>query len=98
MADAMKKDVKLPRVSKGKRSRFFDDPAIDQVMTCLLELMAEFSALRERQDNVERLLEEKGTIARADIEAYQPTADVAAERADWNNDFIRRVMRLHDPD
>ncbi|WP_298669766.1 hypothetical protein [uncultured Sphingomonas sp.] len=98
MADARKSDVKLPRVSKGKRSRFFDDPAIDQMMTCFLELMAEFSAMRERQDTVERLLEENGVVTRFDIEAYRPSADVEAERANWNNGFIRRVMRLHDPD
>ncbi|MFZ5748495.1 MAG: hypothetical protein ACOY45_12670 [Pseudomonadota bacterium] len=98
MADAKDIQVKLPRVSKGKRSRFFDDPAIDQVMTCLLELMAEVSSLRERQDTVERLLDEKGAVTRADIEAYQPSAEVEAERSAWNNGFIRRVMRLHDPD
>ncbi len=98
MADAKQIDVKLPRVSKGKRSRFFDDPATDQMMTFFLELMAEVSALRERLDTVERLLEAKGSITRDDIEAYQPSAAVEAERAAWNNGFIRRVMRFHDPD
>ncbi len=98
MTDSKQTEVKLPRVSKGKRSRFFDDPAIDQVMTCMLELMAEVSALRERQDTVERLLEEQGAVTRADIEAYTPSAEVEAERSAWNNGFIRRVMRLHDPD
>lgn len=57
MKDAKQVDVKLPRVSKGKRSRFFDDPAIDQMMTFMLELMAEVSSLHERQDTLERLLE-----------------------------------------
>jgi hypothetical protein len=90
-------EVKLPRVAKGKRSRFYDDPAIDQMMTFLLELMAEFSALHERVDTIERLLDEKGSIARADIEAYQPDAATEAARSEWNNAFIRRVMRLHDP-
>ncbi|MBX3594361.1 hypothetical protein [Sphingomonas sp.] len=98
MAETTKTDVKLPRISKGKRSRFFDDPAIDQVMTFLLELMAEVSAMHERQDTVERLLAEKGTVTREEIEAYRPSAQVEAARADWNNAFIRRVMRLHDPD
>lgn len=98
MADSKQAEVKLPRASKGKRSRFFDDPAIDQVMTCLLELMAEFSALRERQDTVERLLAEKGVVTRDDIEAYRPEPAVEAERSEWNAAFIRRVMRLHTPD
>ncbi len=98
MAGADKIDVKLPRKIKGKRSRFFDDPALDQIMTFMLELMAEFSALRERHDTVERLLQENEAITLEDIEAYRPTAEVEAERAQWNDAFIRRVMRLHDPD
>jgi hypothetical protein len=97
MAEAGKGDVKLPRVSKGKRPRYFDDPAIDQVMTFLLELMAEVSSLRERVDTIERLLDEKGAISRADIEAYRPDAAGEAERSAWAQAFIRRVMRFHDP-
>jgi len=98
MADAKQEPVRLPRASKGKRSRFFDDPAIDQLMTCMLELMAEMSSMHERMDTIERLLDEKGSISRADIEAYRPGAEVEAERSAWNSGFIRRVMRLHDPD
>lgn len=97
MAEAGKGEVKLPRVSKGKRPRFFDDPAIDQVMTFLLELMAETSSLRERLDTIERLLDEKGSISRADIENYRPDAAGEAERSAWSQAFIRRVMRFHDP-
>ena len=97
MAEAGKSEVKLPRVSKGKRPRYFDDPAIDQVMTFLLELMAETSALRERVDTIERLLDEKGSISRADIENYRPDVTGEAERSAWNQAFIRRVMRFHDP-
>lgn len=90
--------IRLPRVSKGKRSRFFDDPAIDQMMTFMLELMAEVSSLRERQDTLERLLGEKGVVTQDDIENYTPPAPVEAERSAWNDAFIRRVMRFHDPD
>lgn len=97
MTDPRQKIVKLPRVSKGKRSRFYDDPAVDQMMTFFLELMAEFSSLHERLDTVERLLDEKGSLTRADIEAYQADPAVEAERSEWNNSFIKRVMRFHDP-
>lgn len=93
MADRSE-DVRLPRVAKGKRSQFYKDPDIDRMMTFLLELMAEFSAMRERMDTVERLLEDKASISRADIEAYRPGPDVEAERSAWNQAFIRRVMRL----
>lgn len=86
--------VRLPRVVKGKRSHFYKDPETDHVMTALLELMAEFSALRERMDTVERLLEDKAGISREDIENYVPGPDVEAERSAWSLAFIKRVMRL----
>ena len=93
MADRVE-DVRLPRMAKGKRSYFYKDPEIDRMMTFLLEMMAEFSSMRERLDTVERLLESKSGITREDIEAYQPDAEVEAERSAWNQAFIRRVMRL----
>jgi hypothetical protein len=92
------KDVKLPKTSKGARPQFFEDPAIDQVMTFFLELMTEVSVIRERLDTVERLLDEKGNVTRADIEAYRADAAVEAERTAWRDGYFRRVMRMHRPD
>ena len=97
MSDATKPQITLPRTSKGKRPQFFDDPAIDQLMTFFLEMMTEMSTLRERVDTIERLLDEKGTVSREEIEAFRPDAAGEAERAAWCAAFIRRVMRLHDP-
>lgn len=90
-------DVRLPRVSKGKRPHFFDDPATDQMMTFLLELMAETSALRDRMDSIERVLDAKGSIRRADIESYRADDAVEAERTAWRKAFIERVLRMHAP-
>lgn len=90
--------VRLPRVSKGKRPHFFDDPAIDQMMTFLLELMAETSALRDRVDTVERLLDERGSITRAEVEAYRADDAAESERTAWRAAFIARVLRMHAPD
>lgn len=93
MADRVE-DVRLPRIAKGKRSHFYDNPETDRMMTLLLELMAEFASMRERLDTVERLLESKASISQDDIENYRPDAEVEAERSAWNQAFIRRVMRL----
>lgn len=87
--------VKLPRVHKGRRPSFFEDPAIDQMMTFVLELITEVSVLRERLDTVERLLDEKGSILRDDIEAYRADEKVAAERAAWREAYLHRVLRTH---
>ncbi|MFL0414428.1 hypothetical protein [uncultured Sphingomonas sp.] len=87
--------VTLPRVSKGPRPHFFDDPSIDQIMTFFFELMTEVAVLRERTDTIERLLDANGTVSRADIEAYRADPAVEAERNEWRNAYFQRVMRMH---
>lgn len=87
--------VRLPRETRGKRPHFFDDPAIDQMMTFLIELTTEVAVLRERLDTVERLLDGKGSVTRADIEAFRPSAEVEAERNAWREAYLKRVFRMH---
>ena len=87
--------VRLPRTSKGKRPAFFTDPDMDQMMTFVLELMAEVSTLRDRLDTVERLLDQQGTLGRDAVEAFRVDDKVEAERASWRQGFIKRVLRMH---
>ncbi|MEQ8735986.1 MAG: hypothetical protein RIC29_13760 [Rhodospirillaceae bacterium] len=87
--------ITLPRDAKGKRSVFFDDPAIDQIMTFILELSAEVSVVYDRMDTIERLLDEKGTISRDDIEAYRPNEDVENARNERREAYLKRVFRMH---
>jgi len=87
--------VKLPRVTKGKRPYFFEDPSIDQLMTFFMELMTEVQVLRDRQDTVERVLDEKGTLNRADLRAFIPTAEIEIERSQERDAFVKRVLRIH---
>ena len=91
-------EVKLPRVHKGRRPSFFEDPAIDQVMTFVLELATELAVVRERLDTVERLLDAKTAITRQDIEDYRADPEVAEERAAWREAYLKRVLRIHAPE
>lgn len=88
-------EVKLPRVSKGKRPSFFEDKSIDQMMTFILELTTELAVLRERFDTLERLLDENGTVTRAEIENYRANDEVAADRTAWREAYTNRVFRMH---
>lgn len=90
--------VTLPRVTKGKRPAFFEDPAIDQMMTFIIELTTEVGVLRERLDTVERLLDREASVTRASIEAFQADATAEAERAAWRDAFLKRVYRMHTSD
>jgi len=79
--------------AKGKRPEYFDDPAIDRILSIVMALVAEVSVLKQRQDTVERLLDAQGTISRADIEAYAPDKEAAYERGVETKAYIARVMR-----
>lgn len=79
--------------AKGKRPHYFDDPAMDRTLSILMALVGEVSVLRERLDTVERLLEAKGSINRADIEAYEPDRVAGRERGLLTREYIARVMR-----
>lgn len=81
------------RRAKGRRPEYFDDPALDRLYSLTLALAAEVSALRERQDTLERLLDERGTLGREDIETYEPTRDAAAERGLATRAYVARIMR-----
>jgi hypothetical protein len=79
--------------AKGKRPAYFEDPAIDRLLSITMALVGEVSVLRERLDTVERLLETKGTLSRADIETYAPDRAAGKERGIVTKQYIARVMR-----
>jgi hypothetical protein len=79
--------------AKGKRPHYFEDPAIDRILSITMALVGEVSVLRERLDTVERLLDAKGMISRADIETYVPDRATGKERGLIIKDYIARVMR-----
>ena len=87
--------VRLPGETRGKRPHFFDDPAIDQMMTFMIELTTEVAVLRERLDTVEQLLEERGSVTREAIESYQPDPQREAQRSAWRDAYLKRVFRMH---
>ena len=81
------------RRAKGRRPEYFDDPAVDRLYSTVLALAAEVSALRERNDTLERLLEEKGVLKREAIETFVPDRQQAEERGEATRAYVNRVMR-----
>ncbi|MEO0419129.1 MAG: hypothetical protein AAF249_09705 [Pseudomonadota bacterium] len=79
--------------AKGKRPEYFDEPAVDRLYSVVFAIAAELSALRERQDTVERLLDANGTISREDIESYKPDRQAVEERSLATRAYISRIMR-----
>lgn len=77
---------------KGKRSTFFNDPAIDHVVSMLLALSSEVWSLRERVFVIEKVADEQGLNMQAAVEAYQLNADEKQSLAEQRQAFIERIM------
>lgn len=84
----------MVKTAKGKRPVYFDDPQIDKLLAIVMALTGEVSVLHERLDTIERLLAAKGTLSTAEIDTYQPDAEVAKEREQWRSEYIARVLRV----
>jgi hypothetical protein len=81
------------RKPAGKRP-YFLDPEVERVLAITMVVVQELAVARERIDTLERLLEAKGVIDRTEIEAFVPTAEQAAERGLWSQEYIARVLRI----
>lgn len=78
---------------RGRRPDFLGSAHEEKMLSMLMALVAEVSVMRERLDTVERLLEAKGTINRADIEDYAPDLETGKERNRIIREYIARIMR-----
>ena len=78
---------------KGRRPDFLGNANEEKMLSMLMALIAEVSVVRERMDTIERLLDAKGTISRADIDGYQPDLETGKERNRMIRAYIARIMR-----
>jgi hypothetical protein len=78
----------------AKKKHQFEDPAMDILLGIVVSLGNEVYALRDRLRTIEKMLEAKGTISRADVEAYKPTPEEEEEIRKDNDAFIARLFRV----
>jgi hypothetical protein len=81
-------------VAKGKQPKFHDDRAIDQLMAMVTALTAEVSILRDRLDTHERIAEARKLYRKDDVEGFQATPTVVAERSAQRQRLLRKVFRV----
>jgi hypothetical protein len=93
MSETVDHIVRAGAKAKGRRPEYLESPFEDRMLSMLMALVGEVSVLRERVDTVERLLEAKGSISRADIENYAPDLETGKERNRIIREYIARVMR-----
>lgn len=86
--------LRLPRVPKGRRARFFAESGTDQLFGIVTALTAELSVAFERIETLERILEKHGALQRSEIESHQPDAAEAAARTVAREALIERVFQV----
>ena len=84
--------IELPRKARGQRPQYFADPAIDRVMAITLSLAGEVSVMRDRMDTIERLCAEGKPFGPSDIDAYEPSSEVQAEREQRRAQYLEQVL------
>jgi hypothetical protein len=99
-----------PLDTKGKRPAFFSDPALDSMMTALLEVMAENWSLKERLYALEKALKTDGVLKEEAVENVSWSDDekmaheVERQRILTDSfralkgDFVGRAARVNDID
>ncbi len=85
---------RLPRQSKGRRPHFFDDPAIDQLYSVVVELAAELSVAYDRIDTLERLLDADKLLSRARVDHFQVDEQIETERMRRREAYLERIFRV----
>lgn len=85
--------AQLPRKASGPRPEYFEDPAIDKVLSMALALAGEVAVMRDRIDTLERLLAKGGKVSPEIIDAYEPSIEAKQSREAWREQFLDIIMR-----
>ena len=81
------------RKVKGGRDAFFENAETDRVLAMLLRLLTDHWALKERVMTLESLLVEHGVLTQAQLESFEPGADLDGH---WDQESYALVKAVID--
>lgn len=84
--------VTPPTIAHPRRPIPGEDPEIARLSAMVIALLGETAVLAERLDTVERLLDARTPVSRAEIEAYAPDGAAQAERDAKRRGLIGAVL------
>jgi hypothetical protein len=84
----------LPRTIRGGRQFFFDDPAVDKLVSMLLALSGEVWVLRERLAAVEGVAAAKRAFTTEEIEGYEFSPEELQRLGAMRSEFIGNLFRV----
>lgn len=83
-----------PRKPSGARPYDLGEPQAERVLSITMALASEVAVLHERLDTLARVASDKPRFSLADLEAYEPSPEVRAEREAWRRAYIKRLLRI----
>jgi hypothetical protein len=90
----MSDQEKMKRSSKGKRPGFYDDPALDQMMSMILVLTSEVSVLRDHVDLMERAFAARDLDIAAEMKSLKLDQTALDARESQRQALLDRVFYL----
>lgn len=85
--------TQIPLTQKGTRPSFFEGSATDQLITMMLEIMAELWVVKERVYTLEKVLGDAGIAVKEQIDACKFSPEQAAELEMERRKLIETVLR-----
>jgi hypothetical protein len=83
----------LPRSIRGPRPAFYADPAVDKLLSTVLQLAAEVWTLRERVAAMEAIARDRGALAPGEVDAHEFSADDEARLEAQRAEFLASILR-----
>lgn len=80
--------------SSGPRPQFLESPDCDRLLSMLLAVASQLSAVNERLDTLEKVLQIKGLLSDDALASYQPDEAAQNDRLEWDQAFVARIFRV----
>jgi hypothetical protein len=87
-------DQKMIRDAKGKRPGFYDDPAMDQMMSMIMVLAGEVSVLTDHIDSIERVAANSGLDLAGGVKALELDQAALEAREDNRQKLLGRLFYM----
>ena len=88
--EAAEHNIALPE--PGEEPDFLPHPLLDHLLEAVIALGAELWVERDRRRTTEALLERKGLLTRAEIEAFLPGPEEERDRQDAKEALVERTL------
>jgi len=84
----------MKREAKGKRPHFYQDPALDQMMSMIMVLAGEVSVLADQLDSTHRVLAKHGIDAALEIATLEFDDEALQQREGRRQAMLERMFYL----